>query len=67
MRNQCDCKELVLLGTAIALELSQNMTSDELTKLAGLLVVISDELALLSLCAPENQDSEEQEAAAALL
>jgi hypothetical protein len=67
MRNQCDCKELVLLGTAVALEISQNMTSDELTKLAGLLVIISDELALLSLCAPEKAGNEEQEAAAALL
>ena len=67
MRNQCDCKELVLLGTAIALEIGQNMTSDELTKLAGILMVVSDELALLSLCAPEKAESEEQEAAAALL
>lgn len=67
MRNQCDCKELVLLGTTIALKVAQDMTADELTKLSGLLMVIADELALLSLCAPEKKESEEQEAAAALL
>ncbi len=63
MRDTCYCKELVLLGTTFALEISQNMTAEDLARLSGLFFIIADELALLSLCAPE-ENAEEEEAAA---
>ena len=63
MRVTCDCKELVLLGTTIALEISQNMTAEELARLSGVFFVIADELALLSLCAPDENLEEEEIAA----
>jgi len=55
MRNTSECKELVLLGTTIALEISQDMTAEELAKMSGFFYIIADELALLSLCAPAPQ------------
>lgn len=64
MRDTCNCKELVLLGTTIALEISQNMTAEDLAKMSGLFFIIADELALLSLCAPEENMQEEEEIAA---
>ncbi len=46
--NKCYGEKLVALGTAIAIQLANGLTADEINVLSALLVVIGDQLALVA-------------------
>lgn len=55
----CQGEQLIALGTAIAFELSQHLSADDLELVAALLEVVANQLTLLSLTKPSCEKNPE--------
>ena len=51
----CQGQQLIALGTAIAFQLAQHLSADDLELVGALLEVVGDQLALLALTKPSCQ------------
>lgn len=56
MDKNCLGKNLVLLGTSIALHLSENLNATQMNILGALLNVVGDQLSLLAATAEESRE-----------
>ncbi len=61
MLDDCSGQQLVLISAGVALELSKCLTECEIDRLSAFLVVLGDQLALITTAGCSGADQEQQE------
>ena len=52
--SQDNCRNLLLLAAVVAFQLAQGRSADDLSLMSAFFEVLGDDLALLAICAPQD-------------